>query len=165
MKPGSKLVAGSAAAAVIALAATIVKPWEGLENDPYKDIVGVLTVCYGETKGVQMRHYSDAECSDMLMRRLGEFHREVAHCVPDEAPIHVKAAVLSFAYNVGSDAMCKSTLSRKLMSGDIAGACAELSRWVIAGGRRVQGLVNRRNVERALCEGRRLMSMSLGAVG
>ncbi|WP_425519928.1 glycoside hydrolase family protein [Stenotrophomonas maltophilia] len=32
--------------------------------------------------------------------------------------------------------------------------CPELDRWVYAGGKRVQGLVNRRAAERAMCEGR-----------
>lgn len=35
--------------------------------------------------------------------------------------------------------------------GDLA---AELSRWVYAGGRKLQGLVKRRAAERAMCEGR-----------
>jgi lysozyme len=54
--------------------------------------------------------------------------------------------------NVGSDAACKSTLMRKLNMGDLAGACSELSRWTMAGGKVYPGLVRRRAAERALCE-------------
>lgn len=158
-----RVLAGGSVA-VVALAAPVVMHWEGLENDPYKDIVGVTTVCYGETKGVEQRRYTDAECAEMLMRRLHGFEAEVGRCVPAEAPVHVKAAVLSWAYNVGSEAACNSTLMRKLQAGDIAGACAELDRWVMAGGKRVQGLANRRRDERALCEGRGAVA-TLGARG
>lgn len=162
MRALPKAVAWGAAGAV-ALAIPVVAMWEGLENDPYRDIVGVTTVCYGETKGVEQRRYTDAECADMLLRRLHGFEAEVGRCIPGETPVHVKAAVLSWAYNVGSEAACGSTLMRKLQAGDVAGACAELDRWVMAGGKRVQGLVNRRRDERALCEGRGVPS--LGVVG
>lgn len=157
------LVIGGAAG-VIGLATGVVMHWEGLENDPYKDIVGVTTVCYGETRGVQQRRYSDAECAEMLQRRLGEFDAEVGRCITREVPAHVRAAVLSWAYNVGSDAACGSTLMRRLNEGDVAGACAELSRWTRAGGREIKGLVSRRRDERALCEGRGSVA-SLGVTG
>jgi len=139
-------VAAGASAVVLLAAGALVMPWEGLENDPYKDIVGVTTVCYGETKGVQQRRYSDEECAQMLISRLGQFDAEIGRCITAEVPVHVRAAVLSWAYNVGSSAACGSTLVRKLNSGDTAGACAELGRWVMAGAKRVQGLVNRRAV-------------------
>ncbi|HHG5564729.1 TPA: glycoside hydrolase family protein [Pseudomonas aeruginosa] len=41
---------------------------------------------------------------------------------------------------------------RKLNAGDVRGACAELSRWVYAGGKKLGGLVRRRAAERELCE-------------
>jgi lysozyme len=162
MRAPPKAVAWGAAGAV-ALAIPVVAYWEGLENDPYKDIVGVTTVCYGETKGVQQRRYSDAECAEMLQRRLAEFDAEMSRCITGDVPLHVRAAVVSWAYNVGSDAACGSTLIRKLNAGDVAGACAELDRWVMAGGRRVKGLENRRRDERALCDGRGVPS--LGVIG
>jgi GH24 family phage-related lysozyme (muramidase) len=150
-------VATGAAVGVIALAAPVVMWWEGKENDPYVDLVGVKTVCYGETHGVQMRRYSDAECSAMLMQRLAQFDGELSRCItrPD-VPVHVRAAFLSLAYNIGSDAACKSTAIRKLNAGDTAGACAEISRWTMAGGKVVNGLVKRRKAERELCESQSL---------
>ena len=60
-------------------------------------------------------------------------------------------ALVSFTYNVGVGAYCGSTLVRKLNQGDYTGACNELRRWVYAGGKRVQGLANRREAERSLC--------------
>ena len=160
LTPKQKVAVG--AGAVVALAVPVVMKWEGLENDPYKDIVGVTTVCYGETKGVQQRRYSDQECAEMLVARLGQFNAEIGRCITRPVPDNVRAAVLSWAYNVGSDAACKSTLMRKLNNGDLAGACAELSRWTMAGGKVVKGLANRRVHERALCEG---VPPALGVVG
>lgn len=147
-----RVLAGGSVA-IVALAVPVVQHWEGLENDPYKDIVGITTVCYGETKGVEQRRYSDEECADMLLRRLHEFNVEIGSCITREVPVQVRAAVLSWAYNIGSDAACRSTLMRMLNEGNVAGACAELDRWVMAGGKRVKGLENRRREERKLCEG------------
>jgi len=54
---------------------------------------------------------------------------------------------VSFAFNVGVEAFSKSTLLKRLNKKDYAGAKHEFKRWVYAGGRRLQGLVNRRNKE------------------
>jgi lysozyme len=74
--------------------------------------------------------------------------------MPPGLPEHVQAASVSFAYNVGAQAFCGSTMARKLRAGDMPGACAELSRWVYAKGELLPGLVRRRAAERAMCEGR-----------
>lgn len=59
-------------------------------------------------------------------------------------------ALVSLAYNIGTNAFSKSTLVKKLNSNDIRGAADQFDLWVNAGGERMQGLVNRRTVEKAL---------------
>lgn len=61
------------------------------------------------------------------------------------------AAYLSFIYNVGVGAFADSTLRVKLFKGDRRGACNELSRWVYADGKKLAGLVKRREAERQVC--------------
>lgn len=68
---------------------------------------------------------------------------------------HERAAVISFIYNVGEGNFYKSTMLKKLNRGDIAGACNELPKWVYAKGKRLQGLVNRREDERLVCLGKK----------
>lgn len=72
MAVNKKAVTGGVAAAALTLAVPLIAKWEGKRNDPYRDIVGVKTVCYGETR-VPMRPYSDAECTAML-RKLSLIH-------------------------------------------------------------------------------------------
>jgi len=139
-------------AGVLALAAPIVMHFEGLMTKPYLDPIGIPTVCYGDTHAV-MRTYTPAECKSMLLASMAEHGAQIAPCLSDALPDHQKAAALSFAYNVGSGAFCGSTFVRKLNAHDPS-ACAELSRWVMAGGKQLPGLVRRRAAERALCEGR-----------
>ena len=145
-----------AAAAVLALVAGIVKPWEGLRQDVYADIVGVPTVCYGHTgRDVQLGQdkRSLAECDRLLHGDLAEAYGHVERCIVGGTE-YERAAVTSLTYNVGPSAVCGSTLQRKANAGDWAGACAQISRWVYAGGKQVKGLVRRRAAERAVCEGR-----------
>jgi len=146
-----KKAAGGAAAA-LALAVGLIAPWEGKENDPYRDIVGVWTVCYGETN-VKMRRYTDAECTSMLRQRLSQdYIKPVLTCAPDLIFYpNAAAASASLAYNIGSAGFCKSTAARLFNAGDIRGGCNAIARFNKAGGRVIPGLVNRRRDEVALC--------------
>lgn len=61
-------------------------------------------------------------------------------------------AFLSFAFNVGGNAFCNSSLLKKLNQGDYKGACEGLKAWVYSGGVKYRGLETRRNIERLMCE-------------
>ena len=87
----------------------------------------------------------------MLVASLESHGAEIAACIPPDLPDSVKAASLSFGYNVGAAKFCASTFASRLRIYD-RGACAELDRWVYAGGQKLPGLVTRRARERALCE-------------
>ncbi|WP_235891551.1 glycoside hydrolase family protein [Thalassobius litoralis] len=80
----------------------------------------------------------------------------LAGCVSNDIerriPTQTAAALLSWTYNVGVGAACRSTLVRRLNAAEWGAVCPELSRWTRAGGRVVRGLVNRRAAERADCE-------------
>lgn len=147
----ARIAAGLGAAAV-ALAAPVVMHFEGLSLTPYKDPVGIPTVCFGETHA-EMRSYTQAECRAMLVASLESHGQDIAACLPQDLPDHQKAAALSFGYNVGAEKLCGSTFAAKLRARDPS-ACAELSRWVYAGGKQLPGLVKRRAAERAMCEGK-----------
>lgn len=149
-RPKSKLVAlvGTTAAGLIL---ATVSTWEGKRNDPYRDIVGVWTVCYGETQR-PMRRYTDAECSAMLERRLVDYAQPVLARNPNLAgrPNQLAAAV-SLSYNIGQSAYARSSVARLFSAGQYRAACEGFMRWNRAGGKPVKGLTNRRAFERALC--------------
>lgn len=149
-----KKTVGVLAAGGVALASavTFIGEWEGLRTTAYRDIVGVWTVCYGETKGVRPGdRYSEAECDAMLAREIIAYETALDRCLQPEVPVGMKIALVSWTYNVGPGAACRSTLVRKANAGDLTGACNELPRWNKAGGRIVRGLTNRRMSERAMC--------------
>lgn len=151
MSQKRKGIAALSAAGLLA-AAGFVGGWEGLETKAYLDPIGIPTVCYGETRGVALGdHYSAEECREMLALRLAEFDRALGRCLHRDLPEGMRIALLSWAYNVGQGAACRSTLVRKANAGDLRGACHELPRWNRAGGRVLRGLTNRRMSEREMC--------------
>jgi len=114
--------------------------------------LGVWTVCYGETKGVQPgdRH-SQAECDAMLKREIVSYEAQLDRCLKHPVPMGMKIALVSWTYNVGAGAACRSTLVRLANTGDLIGACNQLPRWNRAGGKVWRGLTNRRMSERQMC--------------
>lgn len=160
MKPQTKKA--SALAGVVGLAAAailtpFVAGWESGGKDhltPYRDIVGVWTICHGETLGVSAITPAETPegCTIRLDKRLAGFARDVVACTPSlRGKDEQWAAATSLAYNIGVGAYCKSTADRMFDAGRQKEACDAFLLWNKAGGRVVQGLVNRRQAERALC--------------
>lgn len=128
---------------------------EGYRGEAYTPVKGdVPTIGFGTTAGVKPG--DRIEPVQALVRKLQDvqkFEGALKQCV--RVPLHQYEydAWMQFTYNVGPSAFCNSTALRKLNSGDYAGACDEMLRWVYVDGRKVQGLVNRREAERQLCLG------------
>ena len=154
MNPKAKLIA-LVGAGVVALVVPCVSYYEGTILRTYLDPVGIPTACTGHTgpdvKAGQV--YTPEQCDNILATDLYKHDAEIQRCIHVPLTDGQHAAFLSFAFNVGASKFCKSTLNRKLNAGDYPGACAELSKWVYAGGRVLPGLVKRRAAERKLCEG------------
>jgi lysozyme len=146
MNQANKWLVGVVAAVTITAVAT----FEGKSNDPYLDLANIWTVCYGQTH-VEMRHYADAECKGMLSASLVKYGDSILQCINVPVTQNQHAAFTSLSYNIGVEAFCKSTLVKKLNQGDYRGACDGLMRWVYVNGKFVQGLANRREVEREIC--------------
>lgn len=143
--------AGLLVGGVLAAAIAIIAPWEGRELKPYKDIVGVWTVCYGSTN-VAMREYTADECRAVLEDEAFVYLQGVASCIHQPMTTNQLAAITSWTYNVGVGAACKSTLVSLINAGrPPIEWCGQLLRWDYAGGRKVKGLTNRRKAEYEVC--------------
>lgn len=149
----TKLLAGSGGAAAIAM--VLIADFEGYSATPYRDVAGILTVCYGHTGPdiVPGKVYSKAECESLLRKDSATAIKVVDESVRYRLTNGQRAALYSFTYNVGTGAFKRSTLLKKLNAGDLTGACNELRRWTYAGGKQWKGLLTRREVERELCLG------------
>lgn len=159
MRLSAKIWGGiGATAAVIAMIAT----HEGYRERAYDDGVGRQTAGFGTTQHPDGRPVRPGDRLDpvraviVLQADADQHARRLAECIGD-VPLARNEwdALVSWAYNVGTGAACRSTLVKKLKQQppDYSGACAELLKWTYAGGRELPGLVRRRQAEYRLCMG------------
>ncbi|WP_392564333.1 lysozyme [Orbus wheelerorum] len=126
---------------------------EACRNEPYYCPANILTVGIGSTTGeIEQRKYSDDE---IARRWVGDI-KSAEQCVSRFAngfhlPQSVFDATVSITFNVGCSKMKSSTMYRYLNTGNYQAACNELPRWNKANGKVLNGLVTRREKERALC--------------
>jgi lysozyme len=144
----------------------LIKKWEGLYRlradgliEAYPDPVDIWTIGYGsiinldESRPVRQ---GDVITEATAIRWLQAEVEEKASRVEQLCKVPLKQcmfdALVSFAFNVGAEngGLKSSTLLRKLNQGDYEGAAQEFAVWINANGRPLQGLINRRNDEKAL---------------
>lgn len=114
----------------------IIKNFEGLRLDAYRDSAAVWTIGYGSTRyhdGKPVKpgdKLADEAQADILFRNtLGQYENAVNDLV--RVPINQNQfdALVSFTYNEGTGALKESTLLRKLNKGDYQGAADQLLIW------------------------------------
>lgn len=134
----------------LAMSVTLLAHLEGERVNAYFDPVGIPTICYGETAGVNIGDKATHEqCVLQLRNRanemLVEVYRDVGH-VPDATA----AALVSFCYNVGAGNCQRSEAFRLIREGERRLGCNALMNWQRAGNK-VHLLRGRREEERKLC--------------
>jgi len=152
MSPSKKAI-------VLALAASLAVPFEGLRQKWYYDPPGILSVCYGYTgKDIdKSKTYTLAECKALLDKDMNHAISIVDNCRPGLPPATL-ASWADAVYNLGPDIACnqsKSTAARLLAAGKLREACLQLPRWdkarVAGVSVALPGLTKRRNAEMRLC--------------
>lgn len=116
------------------------------------DPKGVNTVCYGHIEDVKIGDtYTKIQCEEMLAKDLPRYEAQVEKCIHVAMPGYRHAAVLSFDYNVGGGALCKSSVARYINAGEWQKGCDALLLYDRAAGKVLPGLVKRRQSERKMC--------------
>ena len=130
--------------------------FEGKRLVAYDDGVGVWTIGFGTIKypnGVRVKKGDTCtldQAKEYMRHDLIEFEHTVNSSVKVPLNQNQFDALVSLAYNIGSSAFKSSTLVKKLNTGDYQGAADQFNVWVNAGGKRMQGLVSRRDREKLL---------------
>jgi lysozyme len=143
-------------------AVDLVKRWEGLHKVkadglvyPYVCPAGVWTIGYGSTRdawGLPIRSdtppMSPQDCETLMLGELRRCVKSALRYSPilSEYP-NALGAVASFIFNLGAGRYLASTLRRKINEGQWEEAKEQIVKWVYASGRRLPGLVARRNDE------------------
>lgn len=145
----------------LAIAACLCRRFEGLRLKPYLCPAGVPTIGYGSTRYADGRMVSlkdppitQALADELLLLTLRrDYLPGVLRLSPSLADKpQALGAIVDFAYNLGVAKYGSSTLRKRIDAGDMAGARAELAKWVRGGGKVLPGLVARRAAEAALLE-------------
>lgn len=144
-----KQAAIAASAAMLAIAYPFYTMWEGTKLAAYKDIVGVVTICSGDTRNVHMGMVlTEEECRERTNKILNEFGAAVAAASPGiENSPYEWAAHTSFAANIGKAGYARGSVPRLFREGKRVEACRFMRRYKFAGGREVRGLIFRREGE------------------
>ena len=130
--------------------------FEGLQLYAYDDGVGVWSIGFGTIvypSGTRVRKGDICtleQAKFFMSHDLKKFEHAVDQAVKVSIDQNQFDALVSLTYNIGAGAFRNSTLLKKLNVGDYHGASAQFDVWNKASGRVLQGLVNRRTVERTL---------------
>ncbi|TIN83090.1 lysozyme [Mesorhizobium sp.] len=148
---GYATLSGQPVADDVLLASTaLVRPWEGRELRAYRDIVGVFTICDGDTENVHMGMVeTQAGCDARLQKRLTkDFKPGLQKCIAnyDAKPLSWRAMMISLSYNVGTRAACNSRAAAFGNAGKYHDSCIAATAFNKAGGKMIAGLVKRREM-------------------
>lgn len=131
----------------------LIKSFEGLRLNAYKDSVGIPTIGWGHTKGVKIGDkITKAMAEQLLHEDLAQAEAGVTKLVKINISNNQFAALVSFVFNLGLGAFANSTLLARVNKNNLPAAGREFGRWVHAGGKVLPGLVKRREAERKLFE-------------
>lgn len=134
---------------------SFIASWEGEILHVYADVVGIPTIGIGHvvlpgedfSKGI-----THEQAIELLRKDVAKFEEAIEKYVKVPLNQNQYDALISLVFNVGSGVLqeSRSTLAKKLNAGDYAGAADQFLLWCNAGGKRNQGLYNRRISERKL---------------
>lgn len=139
----------------------LIKGFEGLRLNAYRDSAGVWTIGYGSTryhdgKAVKPgdRLLNEAQASALLNNTLGEYEDAVNKYITVPLTQNQFDALVSLTYNEGPGALRGTTIANKLNKKDYAGAADQFLVWnkITVNDKKVicEDLVERRKAERAL---------------
>lgn len=120
----------------------------------YQDVRGVWTIGIGTTyyldgsrvkKGDKL---TEKDAINLFKKQIVNYENDVKRLVKKPLNQNQFDALVSFTYNLGATNLSKSTLLRKINANpNDPSIPREFMKWVYAGGKRFQGLVNRRREE------------------
>lgn len=133
----------------------LIKRFEGFEPEIYLDAAGLPTIGYGHLirKGEHKMFengISEAAGEALLIKDVLLAEQAVLRLIKVPLTNGQFDALVSFTFNLGSGALQRSTLRRKVNREEHEDVPEQFMRWVWAGGRRLKGLICRRAAEAAL---------------
>ncbi|WP_318888967.1 lysozyme [Sinorhizobium meliloti] len=158
---------------ILQVALDLIKAYEGWSSKAYDDPAGYCTIGYGHLLQKDLCDNIEINISNPMSREDGNVllaadtipaRRIVQRLVRVDLTKRQFGALTSFVFNVGGRNFSRSTLLRRLNEGDFHRASREMRKWVKAGGKRLQGLINRRNCEVTFFSGKAMPRLPNGKI-
>lgn len=129
-----------------------IQRWEKCRLKAYLDSGGVPTIGWGHTSGVKLGQvWTQEQCDQTFEVEVGHFWRGVYRLTSNVYSTEPQlGAMLSLAYNIGLQGFKNSSILRHHRARDYGLAADSFLLWVKDNGVFIQGLYNRRVVERNL---------------
>ena len=133
----------------------VLEEFEGFRDRAYKDSAGIWTIGFGTIKyptGAPVKQGDTCTREQARLYKVNDLKWVYEALRSVKVPLNQNEydALCSFVYNVGGSAFKNSTLLKFLNQNKRTDAANEFMKWTKAGGKVVQGLVNRRAKEKAL---------------
>ena len=128
---------------------SLIKRFEGFSATAYSCPAGYLTIGYGHVLSAENAFgtISESEAERLLIQDIRHAERAIARLIVMPLTQGQHDALVSFTFNLGAGALQRSALRRKINAGLHEEIPTELMRWVYAGGKKLAGLVRRRQAE------------------
>ncbi|MET0155769.1 MAG: lysozyme [Rickettsiales bacterium] len=132
----------------------LIKRFEGFEPRIYLDAAGLPTIGYGHLlrpgeAEMFVNGISEAAGEALLIKDVLLAEQAVLRLITVPLTDGQFDALVSFTFNLGGGALQRSTLRRKVNREEHDAVPPEFLRWVWAGGKKLRGLVRRREAEAA----------------
>jgi lysozyme len=135
----------------------LIKASEGFRASPYLCPAGVPTIGYGSTRYADGRSVkltdkpiTEEQAQAIMKVSLKEYESAVSRYVSVPLNQNQFDALVDFAYNAGAQNLRTSTLLKLLNQGVYDKAAGEFGKWVYGGGKKLDGLIVRRRLEKEL---------------
>mgnify|MGYP000093949047 CR=1 FL=1 len=128
----------------------LIRDSEGCKLKAYKDCVGVVTIGWGQTKGIKEgMTWTQNQADEDLIKTALEVLNQAIKASPILATVNMEkqAAIADFVYNLGITNYNKSTLKLRVDKGNWVSASTEIKKWNKSNGTILNGLVKRRQLE------------------
>ena len=126
----------------------LIKRNEGLRLKAYRCPGGMWTIGYGHTSGVKDGDVITKEQAEELLKKDIKEIEDKLNSLNLNLTQNQFDALASFIFNVGWSNFKSSTLLKKIkINPDDPSIRYEFSRWVFANGKKLNGLIKRRNEE------------------
>lgn len=137
---------------MLELAKTIARRFEGKRLKTYLCPAGYPTIGFGHRCSPDQPPISEDQAEALLDSDMaGSYRQAVSYCKPLANSVEARqAAIADFVFNLGASRWKSSTFRRRVIQGKWDEAARECRKWVMGGGRKLPGLVLRREAEVAL---------------